>query len=112
MLSVVSLIICLDDTLIFTVERNTTYADGEEIIDFSVLYAPSPYRERDWRVLFSNVVYYKLFQQSGDGVTHMRRHVFIKRIVGIFFNHHLRQFDITLELNYVNNDYSEKNVAL
>ncbi|CAL8118569.1 unnamed protein product [Orchesella dallaii] len=84
-----------DDFLIFVVDgtNDTTAANGDypRGHGFTIVYAADPYTE--WKVLFANVNYYNKLKS--------KKRFHVKDIVGIFFNHHLRHFDLTLKLEEI-----------
>lgn len=86
----------LDDYLILVTERTRTMeGQTEELKDFTVMFAKRPYNS--WSILFSGVGSFVIYdddsQEGSDVHTHNQR---IKDIIGIFFNHHVRHFDITM----------------
>lgn len=70
----------------------------EELKDFTVMFAKRPYNS--WSILFSVVSSFVIYDnddshEGSDVHTHTQR---INNIIGIFFNHHVRHFDITMYL--------------
>lgn len=86
----------LDDYLILVTERmRSTVSNGKalEMKDFTVMFAPRPYDV--WSVLFSVVGTFLTSTSHSKG---QKEGQVIDEIIGIIFNHHRRQFDITLEV--------------
>ncbi|ODM94859.1 Cation channel sperm-associated protein subunit beta [Orchesella cincta] len=80
-----------DDVVILAIDHISQSPDLKEERDvFSIIYSAKPYN--DWKILFHARHEY----ETTEGMMP------IKEVIGVFFNHHRRHFDICLLLNDVN----------